>query len=184
MITIILSLLFSFQIFVTGADDMPKATFAAGCFWGVEAAFRNVDGVTATRVGFTGGKVENATYAEVCTGLTGHAEAVEVEFDSLKVTYEELLEVFFKVHDPTTMNRQGPDFGTQYRSGIYYHDERQKEAAEKFITELGESGRFRDSVVTEITKFDVFYPAEEYHQQYLEKRGRASCGVTLKKEDN
>jgi len=184
MKTVILSLLLSLQIFVTGADDMLKATFAAGCFWGVEAAFRNVDGVTATRVGYTGGKVENVTYEEVCTGLTGHAEAVEVEFDSLKVTYEELLEVFFKVHDPTTLNRQGPDFGTQYRSGIYYHDERQKESAEKFIRELGQSERFRDSVVTEVTKFNVFYPAEEYHQQYLAKRGQASCGVTLKKEDD
>ena len=161
---------------------MPKATFAAGCFWGVEAAFRDVDGVTATRVGYTGGSVEDPTYEEVCTGLTGHAEAVEVEYDSLKVSYEDLLKVFFEIHDPTTLNRQGPDMGTQYRSAVFYHDERQKDAAEKYIEKLEENGGFRDSVVTEIKPFTAFYPAEEYHQRYLEKHGRAACGISLKKD--
>lgn len=184
MISFLLSLLISLYVNAVGVENMPEATFAAGCFWGVEAAFRDVDGVTATRAGYTGGRVKNPTYEEVCTGITGHAEAVEIEYDSLKVSYEDLLAVFFKIHDPTTLNRQGPDIGNQYRSAIFFRDEQQKQAAEKYIRRLEESGKYRDSIVTEIKKYEVFYPAEEYHQRYLEKHGRVSCGINLKKDSN
>ena len=154
---------------------MAKATFGAGCFWGVEAAFRQVDGVVDTAVGYLGGTLENPTYHDVCTDTTGHAEVVEVRYDPAKVSYEQLLDVFWKVHDPTTLNRQGPDVGTQYRSAIFYHDDEQKTAAQASKAALEASGRFRRPVVTEITPASTFYRAEDYHQRYLEKRGRSSC---------
>jgi peptide-methionine (S)-S-oxide reductase len=154
---------------------MQKATFAAGCFWGVELAFQQVEGVVETSVGYTSGQTKDPTYEQVCTGRTGHAEAVEVVFDPEKVSYSELLNVFWKKHDPTTLNRQGPDIGTQYRSGIYYHDAEQKGLAEESKANLDASGSYRSSIVTEITEASVYYPAEDYHQKYLEKRGMRSC---------
>jgi len=159
------------------AGKMEKATFAAGCFWGIEAAFRQVKGVLSTAVGYTGGTTENPTYRDVCTHRTGHAEAVLVEFDPSVVPYDELLDVFWSIHDPTTLNRQGPDFGSQYRSAIFYHNEEQKAAAVASKERLEKSGKYRNSIVTEITPASEFYMAEEYHQQYLEKRGLASCGI-------
>ncbi len=150
---------------------MEKATFAAGCFWGVEATFRKLDGVTETAVGFSGGSSEAPSYEDVCSGRSGHAEVVQVTFDPARISYEKLLEVFFDCHDPTTMNRQGPDIGTQYRSAIFTHDDGQKAAAEKAKADQDASGRFRSPVVTEIEGAGPFYMAEDYHQQYLEKRG-------------
>lgn len=152
-----------------------KATFAAGCFWGVEAAFRGVNGVTETQVGYTGGHTPNPTYEQVCTDRTGHAEAVEVTFDPEKVSYAELLRIFWQIHDPTTPNRQGPDLGSQYRSAIFTHSGEQKRLAEESRDALGRSGRFRRPIVTEIVPAQTFWRAEEYHQRYLEKHGRASC---------
>ncbi len=149
---------------------MEKATFGAGCFWGVEAAFRRVNGVHSTAVGYSGGYMEHPTYEDVCTDQTGHAEVVQVEFDPAEVSYEDLLEVFWKVHDPTQLNRQGPDFGTQYRSAIFYHTTGQEEAAKASKERLQQSGRFHRDVVTEISPAGEFYRAEEYHQQYLEKQ--------------
>ena len=156
---------------------MAVTTFAAGCFWGVEAAFRDVDGVLSAEVGYTGGETENPTYQDVCSGTTGHAEAVLVEYDTGKVTYEQLLGVFWKNHDPTTLNRQGPDRGSQYRSAIFYHSPEQKEAAISSKENLGESGSFKDPIVTEITPAAEFYRAEEYHQRYFEKHGIAHCRI-------
>ena len=156
---------------------MAKATFAEGCFWGVEANFRRVLGVTSTTVGYTGGKLPNPTYEDVCTDRTGHAEAVEVEFDPSKVRYEDLLEVFWSTHDPTTPNRQGPDFGTQYRSAIFYHDAAQEGAARASKERQEKSGRFKRPIVTEIVPAVPFYRAEDYHQQYYEKRGLKGCHI-------
>jgi len=153
------------------------ATFGAGCFWGVEAAFRQIPGVMGTAVGYLGGTLENPTYHDVCTGRTGHAEVVRVEFDPSEVPYEHLLDVFWKNHDPTTLNRQGPDVGTQYRSAIFYHSPAQKEAAQASKEQLSKSGKFPRPIVTEITPASAFYKAEDYHQQYLEKRGLASCHI-------
>jgi peptide-methionine (S)-S-oxide reductase len=158
-------------------DAMEKATFAAGCFWGVEVAFRNVEGVTGARVGYTGGHKPKPTYKEVCTGRTGHAEAVEVTFDPEVVTYEQLLDVFFDNHDPTQLNRQGPDVGTQYRSAVFVHDDAQEKAARAAIERLQDSGRYRRPIVTEVAPAGEFYEAEDYHQQYLVKRGLASCRI-------
>jgi peptide-methionine (S)-S-oxide reductase len=149
---------------------MEKATFAAGCFWGPEATFRRVPGVSDARVGYTGGRVENPSYEQVCTGRTGHAEAIRVEYDPSKVTYEQLLEVFWECHDPTTLNRQGPDVGTQYRSAIFFHTPEQEAAATASKEKLEASGRYHEPIVTEITAASTFWDAEEYHQQYLEKR--------------
>ena len=154
-----------------------KATFAAGCFWGVEAAFRQVPGVVDAAVGYTGGTLENPTYEDVCSDRTGHAEAVEVQFDPQKVSYERLLDVFWENHDPTTKNRQGPDVGTQYRSAIFVHDPGQEKAARESKDRQEKSGRFRRPIVTEIVPAAKFWPAEEYHQRYLEKRGLAHCKV-------
>jgi len=154
---------------------MAKATFAAGCFWGVEEAFRQIKGVTSTTVGYTGGTMKNPSYKDVCTGATGHAEAVEVEFDPAQVSYRELLAAFFQNHNPTTPNRQGPDIGTQYRSAIFYHDAEQETAAIESKAALGKSGIFKRPIVTEIAPASEFYRAEDYHQQYLEKRGAKSC---------
>lgn len=159
------------------AMNMEKATFAAGCFWGVEAKFRCVPGVVGTQVGYTGGHTEHPTYREVCTDRTGHAEAVEVTYDPEKVDFDHLLSLFWTIHDPTLKNRQGPDVGSQYRSGIFYHSEAQRSAAEKSKERVNLSSRFRDPVVSEITKASTFWKAEEYHQQYLEKQGRASCHI-------
>jgi len=156
---------------------MEKATFAAGCFWGVEAVFRQIEGVTATRVGYTGGDFKNPTYKDVCSGTTGHAEAVEVEYDPSKVTYEELLEVFWENHDPTTLNRQGPDVGTQYRSAVFFLTPEQQAAAKASKEKLQKNGRYKRPIVTEINPALEFYPAEDYHQQYLEKRGLAHCRI-------
>ena len=155
-----------------------KATFGAGCFWGVEAAFREVKGVIETAVGFTGGSAENPSYKDVCRKNTGHAEVCQVEFDPKKVSYEKLLEVFWNVHDPTQMNRQGPDVGDQYRSVVFYHDEKQKDAAFKMKAILQKSEKYKDKkIVTEIEKSKTFYRAEEYHQRYLEKKGVKSCRI-------
>jgi methionine-S-sulfoxide reductase len=152
------------------------ATFAAGCFWGVEASFRQVKGVLSTRVGYTGGTTDHPTYHEVCTGRTGHAEAVEITYDPAGVTYRELLDVFWSIHDPTQLNRQGPDTGTNYRSAIFYHTSDQKRLAEESKEQLQGSGRFgKRRIVTEIVPAAMFWPAEEYHQQYFEKQGRSGC---------
>ena len=157
------------------AASYQKATFAAGCFWGVEAAFSQVGAVISITVGYTGGTTENPTYSQVCSGATGHAEAVEVIYDPSKISYEQLLEVFWNIHDPTTYNRQGPDVGAQYRSAIFYHTPEQLAEAKNSIEKLERSGRFEGSIVTEIKPAAKFYPAEEYHQQYLKKHGQISC---------
>jgi peptide-methionine (S)-S-oxide reductase len=154
-----------------------KATFAAGCFWGVEAAFRQVPGVVDAAVGYTGGKLANPTYEDVCSDRTGHAEAVQVEFDPIQVSYDRLLDVFWENHDPTTKNRQGPDIGTQYRSAIFFHDADQEKAAAESRDRLEKGGRFRRPIVTEIVPASTFWRAEEYHQRYLEKRGLAHCRI-------
>jgi len=146
------------------------ATFAAGCFWGVENNFRQLEGVLSTRVGYTGGDVKNPSYQLVCTGKTGHAESVEITFDPSIISYRDLLGHFFELHDPTQVNRQGPDIGTQYRSVVFYHSEEQKETAENFIQELENSKRFRRRIATKIAPAEEFYEAEDYHQQYYEKR--------------
>jgi len=156
---------------------MELATFGAGCFWGVEVAFRQVQGVKEALVGYLGGALANPTYRDVCTGRTGHAEVVQVQYDPGDVSYDRLLEVFWENHDPTTLNRQGPDVGTQYRSAIFYHTPGQKAAAEASKARLESSGKLRRPVVTEITEASTFYPAEDYHQRYLEKRGLASCHI-------
>jgi peptide-methionine (S)-S-oxide reductase len=156
---------------------MQKATFAAGCFWGVEATFRQMPGVIATRVGYIGGNTENPTYKEVCTDRTGHAEAVEVEFDPAKVRYEDLLKVFWENHDPTQLNRQGPDWGTQYRSAIFFLTPEQQTAALASKQSLENARRYSKPIVTQIVPAVTFFPAEDYHQQYLEKRGMASCHI-------
>ncbi|HEV8232208.1 MAG TPA: peptide-methionine (S)-S-oxide reductase MsrA [Thermoanaerobaculia bacterium] len=154
-----------------------KATFAAGCFWGVEAAFRQVPGVVDTAVGYTGGHLANPTYEDVCTDQTGHAEAVRVEFDSARVSYDQLLDVFWGNHDPTTKNRQGPDVGTQYRSAIFFDDADQEKAAKESRERQEKSGRYRRPIVTEIVPAKEFWRAEDYHQRYLEKRGLAHCKI-------
>ena len=156
--------------------SLEKATFGAGCFWGVEAMFRKVPGVVATAVGYSGGSVDRPTYKQVCTNTTGHAEVVQVQYDPAKVSYEQLLDVFWKNHDPTTLNRQGPDVGIQYRSVIFYHTPEQKAAAVASKQELAKSGKYSKPIVTQIVPAKTFWRAEEYHQQYLEKRGLSSCG--------
>ncbi len=152
-----------------------KATFGAGCFWGVEETFRQTPGVIEAVSGYAGGTLENPTYQDVCSGRTGHAEVVEVTYDPAKVRYEDLLKVFYENHNPTTLNRQGPDVGTQYRSAVFFHSPEQKAIAEKMKAELDKSGVFKKPIVTEVTPASTFYRAEEYHQKYLEKRGLSSC---------
>lgn len=154
----------------TPCDSM-KATFGAGCFWHVEDLFQKIDGVTSTKVGYTGGKLTNPTYEEVCTDTTGHAEAVKVEYDPNKISYQDLLDVFWNNHDPTSVNRQGPDIGIQYRSAIFFHNEEQKKIAEKSKEQIENSGKFNKKIVTEITPASKFYNAEEYHQKYFQKHG-------------
>jgi len=155
---------------------MEKATFAAGCFWGIEDAFRQVKGVTEAAAGYTGGTVENPTYEDVCSHTSGHAEAVEVQFDPAQVSYDDLLSAFWKVHDPTTLNRQGPDVGSQYRSAIFFHSPEQEAAARASKAKQEASGRYRRPIVTQIVPAARFWRAEEYHQRYNEKHGR-SCKV-------
>ena len=157
---------------------MEKATFGAGCFWGVEAAFRQVEGVVSTTVGYMGGTLKDPTYKDVCTDRTGHAEVVQMEYDPSKVSYAELLSVFWANHDPTTLNRQGPDIGTQYRSVIFFHTLQQEAAAKASKERLQASGKYRRPVVTEIVPAADLWRAEEYHQQYLEKRGLAHCRIS------
>jgi peptide-methionine (S)-S-oxide reductase len=157
------------------ARTMKKATFGAGCFWGVEATFRRVPGVVDAAVGYAGGHTVDPTYKEVCTDRTGHAEVVQVEYDPTKVSYAQLLDVFWSSHDPTQVNRQGPDFGTQYRTVIFYHDDEQKAEAEASKKRLDEGGRFPRPIATQIVPAGPFYRAEEYHQRYLEKRGLENC---------
>ena len=158
-------------------NTMEKATFGAGCFWGVEAAFRKLNGAIETRVGYAGGNLNNPTYQDVCTDKTGHAEVVEVSFDPTKITYEDLLNVFWTNHDPTQVNRQGPDVGTQYRSVIFFHTPEQEEAAKSSKEKLQQSGRFKKEIATRIEPAPEFWEAEDYHQQYLEKRGQDSCHI-------
>lgn len=154
---------------------MEQATFAAGCFWGVEAAFRRSPGVVETSVGYTDGNTVNPTYPEVCTGNSGHAEAVQITFDPALVSYTQLLDIFWQCHDPTQHNRQGPDVGTQYRSAIFFHTPQQETAANASKTQQEKSGRFDKPIATEIVAASAYYRAEDYHQQYLEKRGQAHC---------
>lgn len=156
---------------------MEKAAFGAGCFWGVEAAFRQLKGVKSTAVGYMGGKTQNPTYKDVCSDETGHAEVVLVEFDPAVLPYEQLLETFWTCHNPTEVNRQGPDEGTQYRTVIFTYSPAQKEAAEKSKKALSESGKFKKPIATLIEDAPVFYMAEDYHQQYLEKKGLSSCHI-------
>jgi peptide-methionine (S)-S-oxide reductase len=156
---------------------MERATFGAGCFWGVEAAFRQVQGVTATRVGYLGGTLPHPTYHDVCSGTTGHAEVVEVDYDPARVSYGDLLKVFWQNHDPTQLNRQGPDVGLQYRSAIFFHTPEQEEAARAAKEQMMQARQYRRPIVTVIEPATAFWVAEEYHQQYLEKRGQASCHI-------
>ncbi|MCF8307027.1 MAG: peptide-methionine (S)-S-oxide reductase MsrA [Ignavibacteriales bacterium] len=149
-------------------SNLETATFGAGCFWCVEAVFQRVKGVEKVVSGYSGGSVKNPTYDQVCTGRTGHAEVIQIEFDPAIVSFSELLEIFWSTHDPTTLNRQGADIGTQYRSAVFYHSEAQKESAEFYKNKLGASGVYSSPVVTEITKFDLFYAAEKYHQDYYD----------------
>ena len=154
---------------------MEKAIFGAGCFWGIEVAFRNVKGIKSTAVGYSGGTLKNPTYEDVCTGRTGHAEVVYVEYDPAEVSYSELLNVFWKIHDPTTLNQQGLDLGTQYRSAIFFYTPEQEAAAKASKENLEDAGTFGRPIVTEISPASDFFRAEEYHQRYLEKRGQARC---------
>ena len=153
------------------------ATFGAGCFWGIEAAFRRVPGVLDATVGYSGGRTHNPNYQEVCTDTTGHAEVVQVTFDPEKVSYDQLLDVFWTIHDPTQVNRQGPDYGAQYRTAIFFHSPEQEATAKKSKQALESSGKLRRPIATEITPAGPFWRAEEYHQRYLEKRGAASCHI-------
>jgi len=154
-----------------------KATFGAGCFWGVEMSFRRLDGVTDTAVGYAGGHTESPTYEDVCRHGTGHAEVVEVEYDPSQISYKDLLDAFFHMHDPTQLNRQGPDIGDQYRSVIFFHSPEQQEVAEQTKAELDASGRFARPIATAIEPAPTFWRAEEYHQRYIEKRGATGCAV-------
>ncbi len=156
---------------------MEQATFGAGCFWGVQAAFDRIPGVLETKVGYEGGTLENPTYHDVCTDRTGHAEVVQITFDASRVSYRQLLDAFFQEHDPTQLNRQGPDHGTQYRSIIFYHSPEQQQSANETITRLTAEHRFPRPIVTQVVPAATFWPAEEYHQKYLEKRGAASCHI-------
>jgi peptide-methionine (S)-S-oxide reductase len=160
-----------------GAVKTEKATFAAGCFWGVESAFRQVAGVMDAQVGYTGGQTADPTYKEVCTGTTGHAEALEVTFDPARVAYKTLVELFFKMHDPTQVNRQGPDVGSQYRSAVFYHSPEQKETVEKVQAALAASKKYKKPIATQTLPAGPFYRAEEYHQRYFEKNGGPACHI-------
>ena len=174
----ILIVLISITGFMMANDaENKKAVFAAGCFWGVESTFQQMEGVKSTTVGYIGGKVKNPSYELVCTGLTGHAEAVEVEYNPNIVSFEKLLDTFFELHDPTTLNRQGPDIGTQYRSAAYFSNDDEKKIIETKINTLNESGKFNSRIVTEIEEITDFYDAEDYHQDYYKKRGIDGCAI-------
>jgi methionine-S-sulfoxide reductase len=160
--------------------DLQTATFAAGCFWGVESLFQKVKGVVQTTVGYTGGTTIDPTYRQVCTGITGHAEALQILFDAKVVSYEELLSLFWRMHDPTTANRQGPDVGTQYRSAIFYHSEEQRKAAERSREDFDHSCVYINKATTQIVPASTFYAAEDYHQNYFEKQGRGACHILRK----
>lgn len=164
----------------TGKTD--TATFGTGCFWCTEAIFKELDGVLSVTSGYSGGSVARPTYKEVCSGETGHAECVQIVYDPSKISFDELLEVFWQVHDPTTLNRQGADVGTQYRSAVFYHDGEQKQKAEKYKAELDKSGAFNNPIVTEVTKFDKFYPAEDYHQDYYANNSNTNpyCSIVIR----
>ena len=154
-----------------------KVTFGAGCFWGIEAAFKKVKGIISTQVGYSGWTLKNPTYKDVGTNTTGHAEVVQIEFDPNQVSYKDLLEKFWQIHDPTTLNRQGPDIGTQYRSIIFFHSEEQEKLAKESKENLAKSGKYKNTIVTEIILAKEFYRAEEYHQNYYEKNGLGSCNT-------
>ena len=156
-------------------NNLQMATFAAGCFWGVEEVFTKTKGVKSTRVGYIGGNLPNPTYEDVCTDRTGHAEALQVKYDPKEISYEELLDLFWSIHNPTTKNRQGPDIGSQYRSTIFYHTPEQERIAKKSKQELDDSNKFQNKIVTEIVPASTFYPAEDYHQKYYQKIGGGSC---------
>jgi peptide-methionine (S)-S-oxide reductase len=156
-------------------NNLQMATFAAGCFWGVEETFTKTKGVKSTRVGYIGGNLPNPTYEDVCTDRTGHAEALQVKYDPKEISYEELLDLFWSIHNPTTKNRQGPDIGSQYRSIIFYHTSEQERIAKKSKQELDDSNKFQNKIVTEIEPASTFYPAEDYHQKYYQKIGGGSC---------
>ena len=177
MKTFLLGLLIALIAGISTAEEssMQKATFAAGCFWGVESAFRTIDGVIDTQVGYIGGENDDPTYEQVCSGRTGHAEALEITFDPEKVSYQQLVELFWRVHNPTQVNRQGPDRGTQYRSAIFFHSSEQKTVAEKSKARLDASKKWRKPIATEIVPASTFYRAEEYHQRYFEKPGHPAC---------
>jgi len=164
------------------ADQTDTATFATGCFWCTEAVFEELNGVLSVTSGYSGGQVDNPTYKAVCTGETGHAECVQVVYEPNKISYDELLEVFFEVHDPTSLNRQGADIGTQYRSAIFYHNDEQKQKAEYYKNELNKNGAFEKPIVTEIAAFTKFYPAEDYHQEYYDnnKNTNPYCSVVIR----
>ena len=173
-----LIILISITGFMMANDaENKKAVFAAGCFWGVESTFQQMDGVKSTTVGYIGGKVKNPSYELVCTGLTGHAEAVEIEYNPNEVSFEKLLDTFFELHDRSTLNRQGPDIGTQYRSAAYFSDDFEKQIIESKINALNESGKFKSRIVTEIEEISDFYNAEDYHQDYYKKRGIDGCAI-------
>ncbi len=176
---LVLCMLSATGCFARGNKKMEQATFGAGCFWGVEDAFMKLPGVVSTAVGYSGGKTENPTYKEVCTDTTGHAEVLHLDFDPNVTNYETLLNFFFKIHDPTTLNRQGPDYGSQYRSVVFYHNEKQKELAEAKKAELNKAGKFTRPIVTQIAPFAKFYRAEEYHQKYFQKHGGGGCHVSF-----
>lgn len=163
---------------------MSTAYFGGGCFWGVEAEFRKLDGVTNTAVGYMGGELDNPTYEQVCTDKTGHAEVVKIEFDDTAISYKELVEKFFAIHDPTQFNRQGPDIGSQYRSAIFVMDDEQREIAKEVIDTLVEQEKYDKDIVTTIEEASEFYIAEDYHQQYLEKRGLSTCHVNLSTKEH
>lgn len=161
-------------------DQIEVATLAGGCFWCLEPIFEELKGVENVVVGYSGGDVENPSYQQVCTGTTGHAESVQIRFNPAVITYADLLRIFFTVHDPTTLNRQGADVGTQYRSAIFYHNEQQKETAENVIKELEDEGVWKNPIVTEVIKFNTFYKAEKYHQEYYEKNpNQAYCRIVI-----
>ncbi|MBO9661185.1 MAG: peptide-methionine (S)-S-oxide reductase MsrA [Chitinophagaceae bacterium] len=165
---------------IAGKTD--TATLANGCFWCTEAIFEQLEGVVSATSGYTGGHVTNPTYKEVCTGETGHAEALQIVYDPAKISFDELLEVFWETHDPTTLNRQGNDVGPQYRSGVFYHNQEQKDKAEKYKDELNKNGAFDKPIVTEVTAFSTFYPAEDYHQQYFENNENQNpyCKIVIR----
>lgn len=165
---------------ITMAEDntnQKEAFFAAGCFWGVESTFQQLEGVKSAIVGYTGGKVKNPSYELVCTGITDHAEAVQVVYDASVISYEQLLDTFFELHDPTTIDRQGPDVGSQYRSAVFYKNKEEKTLVEIKINQVNESGKFGSRVVTEVSPLDIFYDAEDYHQDYYKKRGIVGCAI-------